>query len=99
MKYLNQNCVPQGTYRKRANRSKRNVMAFFQDLESKELSEQEPDFKLTNLDNFSVDMRNVSKEAVELLKLVTFLVQKTGASAWVVFEATNPKKLNWLRST
>ena len=62
-------------------------------MESKELSEQEPDFKLTNLDNFSVDVRNASKGAVELLKLVTFLVQRTSASAWVVFEATNPKSV------
>ena len=93
MQHLHQNWVQQDTYKKRVNRSVQNAKAFLNGLEDGQLSGQEPDFQLTNLDTFTSEPETISKEGIELVRLVTFLVQKTGAYAWVVFESTNPKEV------
>lgn len=91
MGYLNQPYVQAGTYRQRINRSVRKVKDLFTNLEVQELSNQEPDFRLTNLSSLTTDLSTVSKEAVELITLITYMVQKKGALAWVVFEKVTPK--------
>ena len=91
MGFLKQPCVQPGTYRQRVNRSVRKVKDLFTNLELDELSKQEPDFRLTNLSSLTTDLSTVSKEAVELVTLITYMVQKKGAAAWVVFEKITPK--------
>lgn len=96
MEHLHQNWVQQDTYKKRTNRCVQHVKTLLQSLEHEQLSMQVPDYHLTN--NFISDTSTISKEATELVTLVTYLVQKTGAYAWVVFQATSPSILAQLKS-
>ena len=57
-----------------------------------QIGEQEPDFRLTNLSSLTTGLSTVSKEVVERITLMTYMVQKKGAVAWVVFEKKNTPK-------
>ena len=99
MGYLNQPCVQPGTYRQRINRSVRKVKDLFWPLLQFQIGEQEPDFRLTDLSSLTTGLSTVSKEAVEPITLITYIVQKKGVVAWVVLGKKHPQVHHLDRNT